>query len=99
MYDIVPRHTVVRTEGVARYTSGTIEAWGGIASASVADWAEHFDCTPEDVLQTIEQAGVEPLVDTAKQKGQDRERPTDPALRCLALTTTDTQTLKTILDR
>lgn len=97
----MPRHTVVRTEGVDRHRSGTIEAWGGIASASVADWAEHFGCTPTEILSALDAADVTPIVDTAEQKGQgeDRERPTDPTLRCLALTTDDAQTLQNILSQ
>jgi hypothetical protein len=47
-----------------------------------------LNSTPEEVLDAVERKGIEPMLDTAKPKGQgkDRDRPTDPGLRCLALT-------------
>jgi hypothetical protein len=69
-------------------------------SAHLEDFADELGCTPEDVLGAVESAEIEPLVDTAESKGRgkDRDRPEDPALRCLALTTDDVQTLKNLID-
>ncbi|MCS4159482.1 hypothetical protein [Salinibacter ruber] len=89
-----------RAQGVSPHASGdSLEAWGGIVSAHLEDWADELGCTPEDVLGAVDSAGIEPLVDTAESKGRgkDRDRPTDPSLRCLALTTDDVQTLKNVL--
>jgi hypothetical protein len=91
-----------RARGTDAYASGdSLEAWGGIVSAHLEDFADELDCTPEDVLGAVESASIDPVVDTAKNKGQgkDRDRPTDPALRCLALTTDDAQTLKNVLSQ
>jgi len=69
----------------AEQTRGEIEAWGGIVSARLSDYAEALDTTAEAVLEAAETAGVEPILDTAEPKGQsDAERPTEPELRCLA---------------
>lgn len=73
-----------RSKGVDRHTSGDLEAWGGIMSGHVSDWSEALDTTPEAFLKACE--SVELLVDTAEQNNQkDRDRPTDPALRCVAM--------------
>ena len=89
-----------RAQGVSPHVSGdSLEAWGGIVSAHLEDWADELNCTPEDVLGAVESAGIDPITETAehKGKGKDRDRPKDPALRCLALTTDDVQTLKNVL--
>jgi len=91
-----------RAKGVSAHRSGdSLEAWGGIVSAHLEDWAAELGCTPEDVLGAVESAGIDPVTDTAEPKGRgkDRDRPTDPALRCLALTTDDAQTLKNVLSQ
>jgi hypothetical protein len=91
-----------RAQGVSAHRSGdTLEAWGGIVSAHLDDWAAELDCTPDDVLGAVESAGIDPVTDTAEPKGRgkDRDRPEDPSLRCLALTTGDAQTLKNVLSQ
>jgi hypothetical protein len=91
-----------RARGVSAHRSGdSLEAWGGIVSAHLEDWADELGCTPEDVLRAVDSAGIDPLVDTAESKGRgkDRDRPEDPALRSLAITTDDAQTLKNILSQ
>jgi hypothetical protein len=91
-----------RAQGVSAHRSGdSLEAWGGIVSAHLEDWADELGCTPEDVLGAVDSANIDPVTDTAKNKGQgkDYDRPTDPALRCLALTTDDVQTLKNVLSQ
>ena len=73
-----------RPTGTDRHTSGALEAWGGIVSGHVEDWADALDTTPEAFLTACD--GVELLFDTAKQNDRkDRDRPTDPALRCVAM--------------
>ncbi|MBB4062791.1 hypothetical protein [Salinibacter ruber] len=91
-----------RSQGVSPHASGdTLESWGGIVSAHVEDFAEELGCTPDEVLGAVDSAGIDPLVDTAESKGRgkDRDRPEDPALRSLAITTDDVQTLKNILSQ
>ncbi|WP_251965915.1 hypothetical protein [Salinibacter ruber] len=91
-----------RAQGVSPHRSGdSLEAWGGIVSAHLDDWAEELGCTPEDVLRGVGSTGIDPITDTAESKGRgkDRDRPTDPALRCLALTIDDAQTLKNVLSQ
>lgn len=75
----------------AQSERGEIEAWGGIVSARLTDYAGALDSTPEEVLRALEAEGIEPTVDTAEAKGRgsDRERPTEPELRCLAFTRED----------
>ena len=75
-----------------------LHVWGGIVSARVADLADALDATSEEqLLDALEESGVEPLIDTAKQKRQERDRPTDPALRSIALTTEALETLRDTL--
>jgi hypothetical protein len=75
----------------AQSERGEIEAWGGIVSARLCDYAGAFDVEPQAVLDAVEAEGIEPAVDTAEAKGRgsDRERPTEPELRCLAFTRED----------
>ncbi len=94
--------TPARSKGVSAHRSGDIlEVWGGIVSAKLEQWAEELGCTPDDVLGAVDSAGIDPITDTAEPKGRgkDRDRPTDPALRCLALTIDDAQTLKNVLSQ
>ncbi|MCS4195053.1 hypothetical protein GGP50_003290 [Salinibacter ruber] len=90
-----------RAQGVSPHASGdTLESWGGIVSAHLEDFAEELGCTPEDVLGAVDSAGIDPLVDTAESKGRgkDRDRPEDPALRSLAITTDELDTLTNLID-
>jgi len=70
---------------------GEIEAWGGIISARLEDYAGALNAEPEAVLDTVEAEGITPAVDTAEPKGRgkNRDRPTEPALRCLAFSRED----------
>lgn len=70
---------------------GQIEAWGGIVSARLEDYAGALDTTAEAVLDAVEAEGITPAVDTAEPKGRgkNRDRPTEPALRCLAFSRED----------
>jgi len=75
----------------AEQKRGEIEAWGGVVSARLSDYADALDTTAEAVLDAVDAEGVDPVVDTAEPKGRgdDRERPTDPELRCLAFSRED----------
>jgi hypothetical protein len=70
---------------------GKLSVWGGIVSARLEDIAGTLETAPGKVLDRLEAEGIEPMLDTAEPKGQgkDRDRPTDPGLRCLALTRED----------
>ncbi len=70
---------------------GELSVWGGIVSARLTDYAGALETAPQAILGAVERKGIEPILDTAEPKGQgkDRDRPTDPGLRCLALTRED----------
>jgi hypothetical protein len=74
--------------------SAGIEAWGGVLTGTVQEWADALDCTPAEVVEAIEAAGIELLVDTSKQKRQERDRPTDPQLRSLAMVPEEASALR-----
>ena len=88
---------MARSKGVKMHTSGALESWGGVVSGHVADYAEAVGCGPEAILNAAEE--VELLFDTANPKntrGDDPDRPTDPALRCLAMTAENARRLAEI---
>jgi hypothetical protein len=68
-----------------------LSVWGGIVSARLTDYAGALNTTPEKILDAARREGIEPMLDTAEPKGRgdDRERPTSPELRCLAFTRED----------
>jgi hypothetical protein len=74
--------------GVSKYERGDLESWGGIVSGRLASYADALGCPPAAVLDAIDRAGAEVLVDTAEPKNQEAEgsRPEAPELRCLAMT-------------
>ena len=85
----------VRSHDTDPSTTGDLEAWGGIVSGHVADYAGAIGCTSADILEAAEQ--VDLLFDTAESKktrGDDPSRPTDPALRCLGMTEDRFQALR-----
>jgi hypothetical protein len=75
----------------AQSERGQVEVWGGIVSARLEDIAEALGTAPEAVLDALEAEGIGPMLDTAEPKGRgdDRDRPTSPELRCLAFTRED----------
>jgi hypothetical protein len=75
----------------AQSERGELSVWGGIVSARLSDYAGALDSTPQAVLGAVEAEGITPAVDTAEPKGRgdDRDRPTEPELRCLAFTRRD----------
>jgi hypothetical protein len=70
---------------------GELSVWGGIVSARLKDYAGALNAEPQAVLSAVDREEIAPVVDTAdaKGRGSDRERPTEPALRCLAFTRED----------
>lgn len=72
----------------------SIESWGGVHTGTVQEWANSLDCTPAEVVEAIEAAGIELLVDTARQKRQSRDRPTDPELRSVAMVPEEAEKLR-----
>ncbi len=72
----------------------SIEAWGGVLTGTVQEWADALGCTPAEVVDTIEAQGIELLVDTSRQKRQKRNRPTDPQLRSLAMVPEEASALR-----
>ena len=72
----------------------SIEAWGGVLTGTVQEWADALGCDPATVVDTIEAAGIELLMDTAKQKRQSRDRPTDPELRSVAMVPEEAEKLR-----
>jgi hypothetical protein len=57
----------------------------GIVAGTLAEYADALGTTPEQVLAAIR---FTPMVDTATNKArEDHDRPTDPQLRSLAMTT------------
>lgn len=90
--------TMTRRKGVAPHTTGELEAWGGIVSGHVSDYADALDVSPEAVDEAAEE--VELMFDTAEGKntrGSAPDRPTDPALRCLGMTTENARRLAEIV--
>lgn len=81
----------LRRQAVDEHTRGEISAYHGIVSAYLADLADLLNASPTGVLEAMEQADVEPMMDTATPgNGQEsHDRPTDPELRCIALTEQD----------
>jgi len=74
----------VRSHDTAPFTTGDLEAWGGIVSGRIVDFACEMDVTPDAVEAAAKQVPL--LVDTAEAKGRnDDERPQTPQLRCIAL--------------
>jgi hypothetical protein len=72
--------------------SQTLQAWGGIVTGTMESWAKALDTDPPAVEAALGALDVDPLVDTAEDKGRaGSERPTAPGLRSLALWHTDAE--------
>jgi hypothetical protein len=83
--------TPARGKGIGSFDQGDVTARHGIVSARVTDLAEALDTTAGALLQAVEAAGADPLVDTAENASphETHERPSDPELRCMAFTMED----------
>jgi hypothetical protein len=89
------------TYGKRNDDGSELHVWGGIVSARVSDIAEALGATPEELLEALGESAVEPLTDTAEPKGRrgaEEDRPTDPSLRSVALTTGELETLRDELE-
>jgi hypothetical protein len=74
--------------------SQTLQAWGGIVTGTMESWAKALDTNPPAVEAALGALDVDPLVDTAEDKGRaGSERPTAPGLRSLALFRDDAKRL------
>jgi hypothetical protein len=71
-----------------------LESWGGVLSGTLEEWADALSCDPGEVVETIDAAGIELLVDTARQKRQERDRPTTPELRSVAMVPEEAEKLR-----
>jgi hypothetical protein len=81
-----------RPDKAQEHLRGEMTSRYGIVSARLSDLADALETTPNVLMKALDELGIAPLVDTAKEKGRSREadeRPTDPELRSLALPTRD----------
>lgn len=88
------------SEAIDQHIRGDTAARHGIVSARVSDLADMLETTPEAFLKALKTAGIEPMVDTAEDKGRSREaseRPTDPELRSLAFPIRDLREVTAVL--
>lgn len=85
------RSRSARSQKVQPHTrSGELTSQSGIITGRLADWAEALETSSSELLKAMKRAGVEPLIDTGSPKdGEDHTRPTNPELRCIALTEAD----------
>lgn len=85
---------------VKEFTRGELASKHGIVSARLTTLADALNTTPTGVLRTVETADVDPMVDTATDKGRSRaaeERPSDPDVRCLAFAVEDFRQLAAVV--
>lgn len=85
------RSRSARSQKVEPHTrSGELTSQSGIITGRLTDWASALETTTPELLDAMERAGVDPLVDTGQHKdGEEHQRPTNPELRCIALTEAD----------
>jgi hypothetical protein len=73
-----------RSHDTDPFTTGDLEAWGGIVSGRIVDFACEIGVSPDAIEGAAEQTPL--LVDTSTPKGRnDDERPQSADLRCLAV--------------
>jgi len=73
-----------RSHDTAPFTTGDLEAWGGIVSGRIVDFAREIGVSPEAIEAAADQVPL--LVDTSTPKGRnDDERPQSADLRCIAV--------------
>lgn len=90
--------TAARSRGVDPYESGGLTAWGGIVSGTLAEWADAFGCTPAAILEAAEQVPVMNDTGEPKGRGKNRDRPADPELRSLTLTSENADRLRALCE-
>jgi hypothetical protein len=87
-------NTLSRLQDTNRHEAGTLSVRHGIVCGRLEQFADALEMEPRQVSAAIQAAGIEPLVDTAQsKKNEAHTRPTDPALRCLAMTRADFRAL------
>ena len=73
-----------RSHDTAPFTTGDLEAWGGIVSGRIVDFAREIGVSPDAIEAAAERTPL--LVDTSTPKGRnDDERPRSADLRCIAV--------------
>jgi uncharacterized protein YidB (DUF937 family) len=73
-----------RSHDTDPFTTGDLEAWGGIVSGRIVDFAREIGVSPEAIKAAADQVPL--LVDTSTPKGRnDDKRPQSADLRCIAL--------------
>jgi hypothetical protein len=67
-------------------TESALSVQGGVVAGRVTEYATELETTCDAVLDAVEDVPL--LVDTSENANgyETHERPTDPALRCLAMT-------------
>ena len=79
-----------RQQDSQKHRRGELTEHAGIVTGTLRQFAAALGTTPARVLSDIDRLGITPLNDTAALKAREtHERPTDPALRSLALTSGD----------
>jgi len=77
---------------VSEQTRGDLAPKHGIVSARLEVLADVLNTRPSALLDAVKKTDIEPLMDTADDKGRSRNaetRPESPGLRCLAFTVED----------
>ena len=73
--------------------SGDLTQWGGITAGRVSAWAKALGTSPAAIAEAARQ--IPPLMDTGTSKPREsHERPTDPALRCIAWRSADVERVR-----
>lgn len=76
--------------------TGDLTEWGGITAGRVTAWANALGARPEAIIEAAH--AVTPLMDTGKGKAREsHERPTDPALRCIAWRRADVERVRAMV--
>jgi hypothetical protein len=71
--------------------------WGGITAGRVTAWAEALGTSADAIVEAAR--AVTPLMDTGTNKAREsHERPTDPALRCIAWRRADVKRVRALVD-
>lgn len=79
-----------RSHDTKAHTRSGLTRKFGIVTGRLADWAAELEATPARVLSAMEAVGMTPLMDTAVNNGSSKyDRPTDPELRCIAMSKRD----------
>lgn len=77
--------------------TGDLTQWGGITAGRVTAWAQALGTNADAIVEAAH--AVTPLMDTGTNKAREsHERPTDPALRCIAWRRADVKRVQALVD-